>query len=107
MPLPAAVVLPHGSPAALRGARFLWTNADPTLSNANIGSYSANTLSFTKRAGTSGLTYAIQDSTDLGVSDPWSEVIGGSYVNNATTISATLTPGTPAKNFLRLQVISN
>jgi fibronectin-binding autotransporter adhesin len=80
---------------------------DPTLSNANIGSYSANTLSFTKRAGTSGLTYAIQDSTDLGISDPWSEVIGGSYVNNATTISATLTPGTPAKNFLRLQVISN
>jgi fibronectin-binding autotransporter adhesin len=80
---------------------------DPTLPNANIGTYSANTLSFTKRAGSSGLTYAIQDSTDLGVSDPWSEVIGGSYVNNATTISATLTPGTPAKNFLRLQVISN
>ena len=80
---------------------------DPTVPDSSIGTYSANTLSFTKRAGTSGLTYAIQDSTDLGITDAWAEVSGGSYVNDSTTISFTLTPGTPAKNFLRLQVVTN
>ena len=65
-------------------------------------------LSFTKRPGTSGLTYAIQESTDLGVTYPWAEVPPGpSYTNDATTISCTLTPGIPAKNFLRLKVTSN
>lgn len=80
---------------------------DPTVPNASIGTFAANTLSFTKRAGTSGLTYAIQDSTDLGITDTWAEVTGGSYGNDASTISFTLTPGTPSKNFLRLQVLSN
>jgi fibronectin-binding autotransporter adhesin len=80
---------------------------DPTVPNAAVGTFAANTLSFTKRAGTSGLTYAIQESTDLGVSDPWSEVSGGSYINNATTISYTLTPGSPARDFVRLQVVTN
>lgn len=80
---------------------------DPTVPDSSIGTYTGNTLSFTKRAGTSGLTYAIQDSTDLGIADAWAEVSGGSYVNDATTISFTLTPGTPARNFLRLQVVSN
>jgi autotransporter-associated beta strand protein len=80
---------------------------DPTVGNPAIGTFSAGTLSFTKAAGTSGLTYAIQKSTDLGLTDAWIEVSGGSYVNDASTISFTLTPGTPAKNFLRLQVLSN
>lgn len=80
---------------------------DPTVGNPTIGTFSAGTLSFTKREGTSGLTYAIQKSTDLGITDAWIEVTGGSYVNDASTISFTLTPGTPAKNFLRLQVLSN
>ena len=80
---------------------------DPTVANSSIGTFSANTLSFTKRTGTSGLTYAIQDSTDLGVADTWAEVTGGSYVNDTSTITYTLTPGSPAKNFLRLQVLSN
>lgn len=80
---------------------------DPTVGNPTIGTFSAVTLSFTKRDGTSGLTYAIQKSTDLGITDAWIEVTGGSYVNDASTISFTLTPGTPAKNFLRLQVLSN
>ena len=77
------------------------------MGNPTIGTFSAGTLSFTKREGTSGLTYAIQKSTDLGITDAWTEVTGGSYVNDASTISFTLTPGTPAKNFLRLQVLSN
>jgi autotransporter-associated beta strand protein len=80
---------------------------DPTVANASVGTFAANVLSYTKRAGTNGLTYAIQKSTDLGTTDPWIEVTGGSYVNDATTISFTLTPGTPAKNFLRLKVLSN
>jgi autotransporter-associated beta strand protein len=80
---------------------------DPTVGNPSINTFNGGTLSFTKASGTSGLTYAIQKSTDLGMTDPWVEVSGGSYVNNASTISFTLTPGTPAKNFLRLQVLSD
>jgi autotransporter-associated beta strand protein len=80
---------------------------DPTVSNASIGSFTGGTLSFTKRAGTNGLSYAIQESTDLGGIDDWDEVSGASYVNNTGTISYTLTPGTPPKKFLRLQVLSD
>jgi hypothetical protein len=73
---------------------------------ASIGSFNGTLLSFSKRLDASGLTYAIQDSTDLGIADIWAEV--GSYTENtAGTISYTLTPGTPVRNFLRLQVISN
>ena len=79
---------------------------DPTVSKANIGSFNGTLLSFSKRLDASGLTYAIQDSTDLGIADNWAEV--GSYTENtASTISYTLTPGAPARNFLRLQVLSN
>ena len=78
---------------------------DPTVNNTAIGTFTANTLSFTKRPATTGLTYAIVQSTDLGVLVPWSEVpTGPTYTNNATTISYTLTPGTPVKNFVRLKV---
>ena len=77
---------------------------DPTVPNPSIGVFTGNSLSFTKRGDASGLTYAIKESADLGVSDPWTEVAGGSYVNDAATISYTFTPGTPAKNFLRLEV---
>jgi hypothetical protein len=80
---------------------------DPTVPNTAVGTLAANTLSFTKRVGTTGLTYAIHDSTDLGVTDPWAEVSGPSYVNNATSISFTLPQNPPVKYFLRLQVISN
>jgi hypothetical protein len=79
---------------------------DPTVANSSVGSFTGNTLSFAKRADASGLIYAIQDSTDLGLADVWAEVpTGPAYTNNATTISYTLTPGTPAKNFVRLKVI--
>ena len=75
---------------------------DPTVANATIGTFDGTTLSFTKRAGTTGLTYAIEQSTDLGT---WAEVPAGpSYVNNSTTISYALTPGSPARNFIRLKV---
>jgi autotransporter-associated beta strand protein len=77
---------------------------DPTVPNTAVGTFTANSLNFTKRAGTSGLTYAIVESTDLGLTDDWTEVTGGSYVNDGTTISYTFTPGTPAKDFFRLKV---
>ena len=82
---------------------------DPTVTNASVGTFTATTLSFTKRQGTNGLTYTIQKSTDIGVTDAWAPVTGVPpvYVNDASTISYTLTPGTPVKNFLRLQVLSN
>lgn len=80
---------------------------DPTVSNPSAGSFTGNTLSFTKRSGTIGLTYSIMASTDLGLTDDWTVVTGGPYVNNATTISYTLTPGTPVKNFVRLDVAQN
>jgi autotransporter-associated beta strand protein len=85
---------------------FAIAGQDPTVPNAAIGSFDGSKLSFTKRAGTSGLTYAIEESTDLGDTDGWQEVTGGSYTNNATTISYTL-PGGQAKDFMRLKVSSN
>ena len=81
---------------------------DPTIPNPSAGTFNANTLGFTKRPGTSGLTYALQRSTDLGATDSWAEVPAGpSYTNDATTISCALTPGTPSKTFLRLKVATN
>ncbi|MGL4398950.1 MAG: autotransporter-associated beta strand repeat-containing protein [Luteolibacter sp.] len=81
---------------------------DPTVSNPSVGIFSSNILSFTKRPGTIGLTYAIQGSTDLGVTDLWTEVSPSpSYINDATTITHTLVPGTAPKIFLRLKVSAN
>ena len=84
---------------------------DPTVPNSTIGTFTAGSLSFSKRLDASGLTYAIQQSTDLGMADPWKEVThnppANSYVNDAGAISYTLTPGTPERKFLRLQVWSD
>jgi fibronectin type 3 domain-containing protein len=74
---------------------------DPTVANASVGTFAANVLSYTKRADANGLTYSIEESTDLGVADAWAAVTP--TVNNATTISYTLPVG-PAKDFLRLKV---
>jgi hypothetical protein len=74
--------------------------------NASVGNFDGTTLSFTKRQTpvVTGITYAIEESTDLGVTDAWAEVSGGTYVNSPTTVSYALTTGTPAKNFVRLKV---
>ncbi len=79
---------------------------DPTVPNPVVGSFNGSALSFAKRPVTGGLAYAIQESTDLGAGDPWSEVTGASYVNNAATISYAFTPGTPVRQFLRLRVLA-
>jgi fibronectin-binding autotransporter adhesin len=78
---------------------------DPTVANTAAGSFANNLLSFDKRQPLAAdIIYAIQESTDLGNLDDWTEVTGGTYVNNATTISYTLTPPAPLKNFIRLEV---
>lgn len=79
---------------------------DPTVGNAIIGTFTNNTLGFTKRTDANGLTYAIVESTDLGMNDDWAEVTGTppTYINNVTTISYALTPGSPVRNFIRLKV---
>lgn len=84
---------------------FAIAGRDPTVPSASPGSFIGGTLSFTKRSGISGLTYAIEESNDLGATDPWAEVTGPTYINNATTISYALPPG-PTRMFLRLRVVS-
>ena len=75
---------------------------DPTVSNGTIGTLSGNTLSFSKRLPlASDITYAIEESTDLGIADAWANVVP--TVNDGTTISYTL-PGGPAKDFQRLKI---
>lgn len=86
---------------------YALSGLDPTAFNPPVGGFTGNTLSFTKRSGTIGLIYSIEQSIDLGAADAWSEVTGGSYVNNGSTISFTSDPGTRPRNFLRLKVLSN
>lgn len=65
-----------------------------------------NTITFTKRGAPYGsdVSYTIQTSTDLGITDPWATPSSG-VIENATTISYTFTPSTPVKNFSRLMVL--
>lgn len=84
---------------------FAIAGHDPTVANGPAGTFSGGTLSFTKIPGISGLTYAIESSDDLGVTDPWEEVTGASYINNTSVISYVLPIG-PTKLFVRLRVMS-
>ncbi len=85
---------------------FALEGMDPTVSNTLDASSNGTTLTYNKRQtpAVTGITYAIEESTDLGVADAWTEVSGNNYVNGATEISYTYTPGTPATNFYRLKV---
>jgi hypothetical protein len=60
------------------------------------GNYSATSVP----GGATITTASFSGSGTLTIGPP----TGGSYVNDGSTISYTLTPGTPAKNFLRLRV---
>jgi autotransporter-associated beta strand protein len=81
---------------------------DPTVPNPAVGTFTGSSLSFAKRLDATGLSYAIEESTDLGLADIWAEVTHNPptspYVNDATTISYTFTPGTLTKDFFRLEV---
>ena len=79
---------------------------DPTVPNPSIGTLIGNIVSFSKRLDATGITYAIQQSIDLGAAFDWAEV-ENYLMNDDTTISYTLTPPTTPKNFIRLQVTQN
>jgi hypothetical protein len=75
---------------------------DPEGSDGAAGDFSGGAITFTKRAEavTNGdVTYAIQESDDLGVTDVWQTVTPTS--DTATTISYTLPTGS-SKKFARL-----
>lgn len=77
---------------------------DPTAADGPAGTITGKTVTFTKRAlavSNGDVTYAIEESTDLGAGDAWAEVVP--TVNDATTISYTL-PNGPTKDFARLKV---
>ncbi len=81
-------------------------NLNPAASDGSAGTFNGTTLSFSKRAlavTNADVTYAIEISTDLGVSDPWTPVSGPGFTNNSTTISYVLPTG-PVKNFARFKV---
>jgi len=69
------------------------------------GTLSGSTITFTKRGAPYGtdLTYEIETSDDLGISDAWATVTPD--VNDASTISYTLQ--NPGDNFARLKVTQN
>ena len=79
---------------------------DPTVTSTLPTTLNGTTFTFDKRPGTNALIYAIESSDDLGVTDPWAEVSGASYINNASVISYTLPTG-PTKLFVRLRVTSS
>jgi len=75
---------------------------DPTVSNGSLGILSGKTITFSKRQPLpTDLTYAIEESTDLGAAHAWTEVTP--TVNDGSTISHTL-PDTATKDFMRLKV---
>ena len=78
---------------------------DPTVADGSAGAMAGTTLTFAKRQPLAAdITYAIEESTDLGLTDPWAEVTP--TANDDTTISYTL-PGGPPKDFMRLKVTQN
>ena len=70
------------------------------------GVLDGTTITFTKRGAPYGgdLTYDIETSSDLGITDDWEPAVSGVTVND-TLISYEFTPGSPAKSFVRLKVV--
>ena len=83
---------------------FAVKDQDPTVSNSTVGTYSGLTVTFLKRQedpAVGGITYAIEQSIDLGVTDAWKVVTP--TVDDVNSISYTL-PGAVPKDFVRLKV---
>jgi autotransporter-associated beta strand protein len=83
---------------------FALAGLDPTVSDSLPMTITNGVFSFAKRTDVAGITYAIEQSTDLGVSDPWSEVSGTSYVNGPDAISYAPVSGVADKTFIRLKI---
>ena len=84
---------------------FAIAGMDPTVGNASPGTLNGKTLTFSKRQPlAAGLTYAIEESADLGLMDLW-EIVTPT-TDTTTEISYTLPDG-PTKDFMRLKVTQN
>ncbi|MBB5350100.1 hypothetical protein HNR46_000321 [Haloferula luteola] len=78
---------------------------DPQVADGSPGSFDGSLLSFTKSTEErTDITYSIEVSTDLGVTDPWVAVTPDT--NDTSTIAYTLPEGS-AKLFARLVVTQN
>ena len=78
---------------------------NPAASDGAPGTFSGGTLTFNKRpvaVSNNDVTYLIEESDDLGISDPWQPVTPAS--NTPTEITYTLPTGAP-KKFSRLKVV--
>jgi autotransporter-associated beta strand protein len=81
---------------------------NPTASTPAPGTWSGNTITFTKGAdaiANADVNYVIETSTDLGVNDPWTAAVTQTAPNSSTTIEYTFTPGSPARKFARLRTV--
>ena len=77
---------------------------DPTVPDTVPKTITNGVFSFAKRTDAAGLSYAIEESIDLGANDAWREVSGTSYVNGPEAISYTPTPSAADKTFVRLKI---
>ena len=79
---------------------------NPSQPNGSPGSLTGNLLSFTKGSdaiASGDVTYVIQTSDDLGLTDPWAAVVTQAPPNSSATIFYTLPTGKP-KVFARLVI---
>ena len=77
---------------------------NPAAADGTLGTIRDNALSYKKRptsAVSPSLTYRIEVSSDLGVTDPWTEKAS---MQNLNVIETTM-PATSRKMFARLRVI--
>ena len=77
---------------------------NPKVSDLPPGTFNGSTLTFTKGAdalANGDVAYAIEESDDLGIADPWADVVASEVGN---TISYTLPTGKP-RVFARLKAV--
>jgi hypothetical protein len=78
---------------------------NPQATDGSVATYRGNAISYTKRPGATsshGVSYCIEVSKDLGVTDPWVAV--NPSLNNETKIEAVM-PQSTQKIFTRLRVV--
>lgn len=78
---------------------------NPALADGPAGSFANGLLSFAKREDASGISYVIEESDDLGVTDPWTAVTP--TTDTATEITWAMLPADRAKRFARLSVTAS
>ena len=81
---------------------YALADRNPALADGAAGTFAGGLLSFAKRTDANGITYAIQESDDLGASDPWTAV--APTTNTAAEITWQMLPADRVKRFARLAV---